>query len=148
MSGRESNRTKVFDWSLQDLPMQVFFTRLSLKRAYCLTMKSGGLYNIGNSSSPRKDCKKGQVVDSLTHTRWSGGRGYLRRGKWIMRRWKVGGVSMCARSHRIALELKVDTVFIWRPRDSDRTQGVRKVPIVITRCAGLRERGHSGDCPL
>ena len=21
--------------------------------------------------------------ESLTHTRWSGGRGYLRRGKWI-----------------------------------------------------------------
>jgi hypothetical protein len=42
----------------------------------------GGIYKLGCRCSERLRGKSGGG-ETLGHTRWSGGMGYLRRGKWI-----------------------------------------------------------------
>ena len=56
----------------------------------------GNIYKKGCRCSERLRTKAGGG-ESLAHTRWSGGRGYLRREKWIGGERFVSGRSECVR---------------------------------------------------
>ena len=73
----------------------------------------GGIYKRGVDVVRDEEVKLEDMT--VAHTRWSEGRGYLRRGKWIggerfgSGRGEYVRVSMCAWSYRSVINVKADT---------------------------------------